>query len=282
MASRTAGRGGQISTAPDRAFGLGPGRAQGAATSQARPGEQRHKGQRRPPARRGVHRRSPRPTAAKALKREWIGWIGPERLYEAYGGTERIGGTLISGAEWLAHPGSVGKPTGDRKIRILGDDGEDQPAGEVGEVYMMPPGGPGSTYRYVGAEARSTSDGWETLGDLGYLDTEGYLYLVDRRTDMIVTGGSNVYPAEVEAALEAHPSVLSCAVIGLPDDDFGQRVHAIVEFRAPVDDDTLRSHLAEHLVRYKIPKSFEAVDHPLRDEAGKLRRTALREARIEG
>ena len=145
---------------------------------------------------------------------------------------------------------------------------------------MMPPGGQGSTYRYVGAEARATRDGWESLGDLGYVDDEGYLYLTDRRTDMIVTGGSNVYPAEVEAALDAHPAVLSSAVIGLPDDDLGQRVHAIVQASPPPDEDALRAHLAEQLLRYKIPRSFEYVDTPLRDEAGKLRRGALRDARI--
>lgn len=214
------------------------------------------------------------------LKREWIGWLGAERIWEAYGGTERIGGTLISGTEWLVHPGSVGRPTGDRKIRILGEDGEEQPVGGVGEVFMMPPGGQGSTYRYVGAEPRATREGWESLGDLGYLDADGYLYLVDRRTDMIVTGGANVYPAEVEAALEAHPCVQSCAVIGLPDDDLGQRVHAIVEARPATTDEALREHLVEHLVRYKIPRTFEYVDAPLRDESGKVRRSALREARM--
>ena len=214
------------------------------------------------------------------LMRELIGWLGAERIFEAYGGTERIGGTLISGSEWLEHPGSVGRPTGDRRIRILDADGRDLPAGEIGEVFMMPPGGPGSTYRYIGAQARSTGDGWESLGDLGCVDADGYLYLTDRRTDMIVTGGSNVYPAEVEAALDAHPAVLSSAVIGLPDDDLGQRVHAIVQASPKPPDDELRAHLADRLVRDKIPRSFEYVDAPLRDEAGKLRRSALRDARI--
>jgi bile acid-coenzyme A ligase len=215
------------------------------------------------------------------LMRAVIGWIGPDRVFNAYGGTERIGGTLISGREWLEHPGSVGKPTGGRKIRILGEDGGELPPGEIGDVFMMPPGGKGSTYRYVGAEARATDDGWETLGDLGYVDADGYLYLVDRRTDLIVTGGSNVYPAEVEAALEAHPAVRSCAVIGLSDAEFGQRIHAIVEASPPVDAAALRAHLADHLVSYKTPKSFEFVETPLRDEAGKVRRSALREARME-
>lgn len=213
------------------------------------------------------------------LMRALIDWLGPEIVCNAYGGTERIGGTMITGSEWLAHPGSVGRPTMGRKIRVLGPNGEELPPGEVGEVFMMPPGGQGSTYRYVGAEARSTGDGWETMGDLGYLDEDGFLYLSDRRSDMIVTGGENVYPAEVEAALLSHEAVESCAVIGLPDDDFGSRVHAIVEARG-VDEETLKVHVGEQLARYKVPRSYEFVDQPLRDEAGKVRRSALRQARL--
>ena len=215
------------------------------------------------------------------LKRAWIDWLGGDRIYEAYGGTERIAGTMISGTDWLAHPGSVGKPTLGRKVRIVGETGSECEPGEVGEVYMMPPGGQGSTYRYLGADARSTGDGWETLGDLGYLDEDGFLYLVDRKTDMIVTGGANVYPAEIEGAIDGHPAVRSSAVVGLPDDDLGQRVHAIVDAPAGVTEAELRVELADRLVRYKIPRTFEFVDEPLRDDAGKVRRSALREARME-
>ncbi len=216
------------------------------------------------------------------LKRAWIDWLGPERIHEAYGGSERIAGTRISGQEWLAHPGSVGKPTDSRKVKILDTEGEECPTGQIGELYMMPADGPGSTYRYIGAEPTATADGWESLGDMGYLDEEGYLYLVDRKTDMIVSGGANVYPAEVEAALDAHPAVQSSAVIGLPDDDLGQRIHALVEAQTPLRDDELRTHLEQYLVRYKIPRSFEYVKEPLRDDAGKVRRSALREARLPG
>ncbi len=219
------------------------------------------------------------------LKRAWIDWIGPEKIIEAYGGSERIGGTQITGTEWLEHPGSVGRPTLGRLIRILGPDREELPAREVGEVFMLPPGGQGSTYQYVGASATATRDGWESLGDMGYLDEDGYLYLVDRKTDMIVTGGANVFPAEVEAAIDAHPAVRSSAVVGLPDEDLGQRVHAIVdaprELRAePLGEEELRAHLEQHLVRFKQPRSFEFVSEPLRDDAGKVRRSALREARL--
>lgn len=213
------------------------------------------------------------------LMHAWIDWIGPDRMFEAYGGTERIGGTLISGREWLEHPGSVGRPTGGRRVRIVGEDGRDCAPGEIGDVFFLPPGGKGSTYRYVGATARSTDDGWETLGDVGYLDGEGFLYLVDRRTDMIVVGGENVYPAEVEGAIDAHPGVGSSCVIGLPDEDLGQRLHAIVQ-ADPAIEASLREHLAKSLVRYKIPRTLEFTSEPLRDDAGKLRRSQKRAERL--
>ncbi len=214
------------------------------------------------------------------LKRAWIDWLGPDRIFEAYGGSERLGGTQISGEEWLRHPGSVGRPTGGRKLRILDPDGRELPPGELGEVFMMPAGGQGSTYRYIGAEATATDDGWESLGDMGRVDEDGYLYLVDRKTDMIVTGGANVYPAEIEAAIDEHSRVRSSAVIGLPDADLGQRVHAIVD--APISEKELREHLEPRLAHYKVPRSFEFVDEPLRDDAGKVRRSALRERRLAG
>ena len=214
------------------------------------------------------------------LKRAWIGWLGPEKIFEAYGGTERIAGTLSSGSEWLERPGSVGRATGGRRLRIQKPDGSECAPHETGEVFMLPPGGQGSTYRYIGAEAATTADGWETLGDLGYLDEDGYLYLVDRKADMILVGGANVYPAEIEAALDAHAAVRSSAVIGLPDEDLGNRIHAIVDATEPVSEQELREHLMKHLAPNKLPRSFEFVNEPLRDDAGKLRRSALRDARI--
>jgi bile acid-coenzyme A ligase len=115
---------------------------------------------------------------------------------------------------------------------------------------------------------------------MGWFDADGYLHLADRKTDMILVGGSNVYPAEIEAVLDAHPGVRSSAVIGLPDEDLGSRLHAIVDAPGGVDEAALRAHLAGQLVAYKIPRSFELVAEPLRDDAGKLRRSALREARL--
>jgi bile acid-coenzyme A ligase len=170
------------------------------------------------------------------LKRFWIEWLGPDKIFEAYGGTERIAGTVISGAEWLEHPGSVGKPLPGRMLRAQREDGTPCAPGEVGEIYMKPASGQGTTYRYIGATPSATVDGWETLGDIGWFDADGYLYLADRKADMILVGGSNVYPAEVEAAIDAHPAVRSSAVVGLPDEDLGSRVHAIVDAPAGVTE----------------------------------------------
>jgi bile acid-coenzyme A ligase len=206
------------------------------------------------------------------VKQEWIDWIGADKVWELYGGTEAQGGTLVRGTEWLEHRGTIGKPP-KGTMRILDPDGNELPCGEVGEIWMKPPETP--TYRYIGAEPRVRDDGWESIGDMGWMDGDGYLYIADRRTDLILAGGANIYPAEVEAALEEHPAVVSCAVIGMPDEDLGQRVHAIVQLSEDLDDEVLRGFLAERLVTYKIPRSFERADGPVRDDAGKVCRRAL-------
>ena len=211
------------------------------------------------------------------LKAAWIEWLGPERIFELYGGTEGQAITAIDGVEWLQHRGSVGRCVSG-EMRVLDENGNEVPAGEVGEIYMRPTSGAGSTYFYIGAQAKGR-DGWETIGDIGWLDEDGYLYLADRRTDLIVRGGANIYPAEVEAAIDEHPAVQSCAVIGLPDEDLGQRVHAIVQTAGGVSESALAKHLEERLVKYKIPGTYEFVSEPMRDDAGKTRRSALSEAR---
>ncbi|GAB3972731.1 AMP-binding protein [Actinoallomurus acanthiterrae] len=213
---------------------------------------------------------------AQWLKQAWIDWLGPERIWELYAGTEAQAVTRISGTEWLAHRGSVGRPlTGD--IQVRDESGRPLGPGQVGQVWMRPDAGP--TYTYIGATARS--DGrWECLGDLGYIDADGYLYLTDRDTDMILVGGSNVYPAEIEGVLEEHAAVRSAAVIGLPDDDLGSAPHAIVQADGDVDEAALLAHLHDRLAGYKVPRTFEFVTEPLRDDAGKIRRSALRAARL--
>ncbi len=213
------------------------------------------------------------------LKDAWLDWIGPDALFELYGGTEAQMFTVISGHEWREHRGSVGKPISG-EVKICDAEGNDLPAGEEGEVWMRWTNRDTPTYHYVGAtpEAR---DGWETLGDMGWMDHDGYLYLADRRKDMILVGGANVYPAEVEAAIGAHPEVLSSAVIGLPDEDKGHQVHAIVQRAdgSELDEGGLLAFLGERLVSYKIPRSIEWSSDSLRDDAGKVRRGALRDER---
>jgi bile acid-coenzyme A ligase len=214
------------------------------------------------------------------LKDEWIAWLGPERIYELYAGTEAQAATVISGTEWLEHRGSVGRPSSG-EIMICDADGNPLPPGEQGEVWLRSERET-PTYRYVGADAKTLEDGWESLGDVGWLDEDGYLYLGDRLQDMILTGGANVYPAEVEAAIQEHAGVRSCAVVGLPDEDRGSRVHAIIEAEpGSIDERELLEFLAERLAAYKLPRSFELVDEPLRDDAGKVRRAALRAERLD-
>jgi bile acid-coenzyme A ligase len=217
------------------------------------------------------------------LKEKWIAWLGPERIFELYGGTERQGACVISGVEWLAHRGSVGKIGETSRLRIIGEDGNDVAPGETGEIYFLPNDGAGSTYHYLGAAPKRRPDGWESLGDIGRLDADGYLYLGDRLADMILRGGANIYPAEVEAAVTAHPDVRSCVVVGLPDPEFGQRVHAILELSEATDAqtvvDSMAGFLADQLSRYKHPESFEIVSVGLRDDSGKVRRTLLRDER---
>ena len=215
------------------------------------------------------------------LKECFIEWLGPEVIWELYGGTEGQGSTTIQGTEWLKHKGSVGKPVETCEMKVVGEAGEILPPGKVGEVFIRPLAGAGTTYHYIGAEAKSIEGGWESLGDMGWMDADGYLYLTDRLSDMILVGGANIYPAEVEAAIDAFPGVRSSAVIGLPDDDMGARLHAVIDRpEGPADPKAMEAHLAERLVRYKVPKSFEYVGEPVRDDAGKVRRKALRQARL--
>jgi bile acid-coenzyme A ligase len=218
------------------------------------------------------------------LKEAWIEWLGAERIYELYGGTERQAATIISGTEWVKRKGSVGRvDIGDAKV--VDDDGRILPPGEIGEIYLKAADGPGTTYHYLGASPKRDADGWESLGDIGRIDEEGYIWLADRRTDMILRGGANIYPAEVEAALLAHPEVVSCAVVGLPHPDLGASIHAVLQLREGADGAAviaaMPTHLAELLSRPKHPESYEISEETVRDDSGKVRRTLLRDARIK-
>ena len=165
------------------------------------------------------------------------------------------------------------------RMKVVDEHGRDLPEGEVGEIVMQSIPAVPASYFYLGAEPQRVGD-WDSLGDMGRFDDEGYLYLADRRTDLIVRGGANVYPAEVEAAIDQHPAVESSAVIGLPDEDLGQRVHAVVHTRRPTSADELSRFVAERLVGYKVPASFELVAEAIRGDDGKVRRSSLREERL--
>jgi bile acid-coenzyme A ligase len=215
------------------------------------------------------------------LKEAYIHWLGGDTIMELYAGTEAQCVTVITGTEWMAHRGSVGRVMGGGLMQAFSADGKPLPVGETGEIYMLRDPTLPPSYRYIGAEARTLPGGWESLGDIGYFDEEGYLYLADRRTDMILVGGANIYPAEIEAALDEHPLVASSAVIGLPHEELGNLIHAIIQPREGLDIDDVKKHMASRLVLYKQPRSYELVTENVRDDAGKVRRTALRDARVK-
>jgi long-chain acyl-CoA synthetase len=218
------------------------------------------------------------------LKREIMEWWGPV-LYEYYGATEG-GGTMVRPREWLEHPGTVGRPWPGADVKVLDDDGNDCPPGVVGTVYMKLM----MDFAYKGdpEKTREARKGdYFTVGDVGELDAEGYLFLRDRKIDMIISGGVNVYPAEVEAALLGHPEVGDAAVFGIPHEDWGEEVKAVVEpadGAAPGADLELRliEHCTSALARYKCPRSIDFTDAMPRDPNGKLYKRKLRDPYWEG
>jgi bile acid-coenzyme A ligase len=213
--------------------------------------------------------------------RAWFELVGPERFVFSYGGTEAIGLAMARGDEWLRHQGTVGRPV-DCEVKIVDDDGDQIPPGCVGNIFLRRTDAVGVS-SYVGTENLTVdADGYSTFGDLGWLDDDGYLYVTDRRVDMIITGGANVYPAEVELALAEHSEVADAVVVGLPDTEWGHRVHAIVaaiDVSRPPDPAELAAHVAARLAPYKVPKSVEIVERIPRTEMGKINRSALAAAR---
>lgn len=210
------------------------------------------------------------------LKHAWIDWLGADRILEVYAGTEGAA-ILITGEDWLRKPGSVGKPP-PGALSVHDDSGGVCPPGVVGEIFFAAEAA--TRFHYIGAEPRLDGEGRMSLGDLGWLDEDGYLYLSDRRTDMILRGGANIYPAEVEAALIEHPAIRDAVVLGLPCEDYGARVHAVVQGAEELPLDEIDVFVRARLTRYKCPESYEVVDAALRDEAGKVRRAALRDERL--
>jgi bile acid-coenzyme A ligase len=217
------------------------------------------------------------------LARFWIDLLGPERFFTSYGAAEAVGVVACRGDEWLAHPGTLGRGALGTDIVVLGDDGERLAPHEVGMIHLRRPGGPSGTYAGRGvAPLEVDRDGFATVGDLGWLDEDGFAYLSDRRVDLIVSGGVNVYPAEVEEAVGEHPEVADVIVIGLPDEEWGKRVHAIVQ-RSPagtLSEDEVRAFVRSRLAPYKVPKTVEFVGQIPRSAATKVNRTALIEERL--
>jgi long-chain acyl-CoA synthetase len=228
-----------------------------------------------------IHAAAPCPVDVKHQMMEWFGPI----IHEYYGGTEGFAGTTIGPDEWLAHPGSVGIPMS--RVHVVGEDGQELPVGQSGELYFE--GGPSFEYFKDPAKTASVYNerGWRTLGDMGYVDEDGYLYLTDRSTFMIVSGGVNIYPQEAENLLVMHPKLVDAAVFGVPNEEFGEEVKAVVQ---PVDGVTpgpdLEAELIEycrkHLAGYKCPRTIEFDPQLPRDPNGKLYKRRIRERYWQG
>lgn len=215
------------------------------------------------------------------LKRAWIDWLGADTILELYGPTEAQAATTLRGSEWLERPGSVGRPAvGELSIRDA--EGRPLPPGEIGEVWMRRGVGEPASYHYRGAEAETAEDSWETVGDIGRVDEDGYLYLTDRRSDMLLVGGVNVYPAEIEAVSDMHPEVLASCCVGLDDDGLGSIPALVVETATGDVPADLEAHLAAHLSRVKQPRRIVATTQRLRDAAGKVRKREIRETHLGG
>ena len=227
-----------------------------------------------------IHAGAPCPVA---IKKQMLDWLGPI-IWEYLGSTE---GSVsrVSPREWLARPGTVGRPLPGLTVKILGPDGEELPAGEPGTIYFGYSGrSPAFEYHH---DPQKTAAGRRgnlvTAGDFGYFDADGYLFLLDRRTDLIISGGVNIYPAEIEQHLITHPAVQDVAVIGVPDPDWGQRVLAVVQPAPGISaGDELAAELLEHcrreLASFKCPRRFEFVSDFPRTETGKVQRRVLRDA----
>jgi long-chain acyl-CoA synthetase len=223
-----------------------------------------------------IHAAAPCPAD---VKRAMIAWWGPV-IYEYYGSTESSALTFANSEDALKKPGTVGKILDGVELRFLGDNGDPLPQGEIGEIYSRVSGNPDFTYHNKPEKrAEIERDGFITSGDVGYIDRDGYVFLCDRKRDMVISGGVNIYPAEIEAALHAVPGVHDCAVFGIPDDEFGEALMAVVEPQAGVTLDiaAIRAQLRTSLAGYKVPKHVEIQSHLPREDSGKIFKRRLRD-----
>ena len=212
-----------------------------------------------------------------ALKQEVVARLGDGVLYEIYGSTELGIATVLRPEDQLRKPGSCGRAYGGVGLRVVGEDGADAAAGVAGELFVRSANAMAG-YHGSTEQLAELPGGWRSVGDVAWLDEEGYLHICDRRTDMVITGGMNVYPAEVEAALHAHADVADAAVFGVADDEWGERVHAVVapRFGRNVDPAALDAFLSERLAAFKRPRSWSVRDELPRTESGKLLKRVLR------
>jgi long-chain acyl-CoA synthetase len=222
-----------------------------------------------------VHGAAPCPPP---VKRAMIEWWGPV-IHEYYGSTETGIPAWISAEESLAHPGAAGRVLPGASVKIFDDAGRELPPGETGEIYVRATYAPDFTYQGQDAMRREVAKGdLITVGDVGWLDRDGYLYLCDRKRDMVISGGVNIYPAEIEAALVQHPAVQDCAVFGIPDEEFGESLCAHVELQPgkAAGAEEIRAFLAKQLAKFKIPKTIVFADALPREDSGKIFKRKLR------
>jgi long-chain acyl-CoA synthetase len=223
-----------------------------------------------------IHAAAPCPAD---VKRAMIEWWGPV-IYEFYGSTESGAVTFATSEDALKKPGTVGKIAPGAELRFIGDDGKVLPQGQIGEVYSRIAGNPDFTYHNKPEKrAEIDRDGFITSGDVGYIDEDGYVFICDRKRDMVISGGVNIYPAEIEAALHAVPGVQDCAVFGIPDEEFGEALMAVVEPQAGVTLDVadIRAQLKTSLADYKVPKHVEIHGSLPREDSGKIFKRRLRD-----
>jgi long-chain acyl-CoA synthetase len=221
---------------------------------------------------------------APEVKRAMIEWFGPV-IHETYASSEAGMVTSIGAEEALARPGSAGRPVLDALVRILDEQGAPCATGDVGLIYVRQPAYPDFSYRHNDAARRAIErDGLISLGDMGYLDADGYLFVCDRASDMVISGGVNIYPAEIEHRLLGAPGVADCAVFGVPDTEYGERLHAVVEpaSGAALQPAQLREWLQAGLSSFKVPRSIEIAPLLPRDDNGKIAKRRLREAHWQG
>jgi long-chain acyl-CoA synthetase len=229
-----------------------------------------------------VHAAAPCPVDVKRRMLDWWGAV----IYEYYAASEG-GGTLVTPQEWLQYPGTVGRPWPSAEVRILNDEGEMVATGQTGTVYMLLGQADFEYHKDKNKTDANRRDGFFTVGDVGYLNADGYLFLCDRKIDMIISGGANIYPAEIESELLTHPKVADVAVFGIPNEDWGEEVKAVIEpapgvAASPGLADEILAYCADRLAKYKRPKSIDFIEVMPRDPNGKLYKRKLRDPYWQG